>query len=97
VLQTLAQIATNEDPDDPDAVSFFLDHGSVPFGTRLFYLGPPLAAERVAALLTSVGARSLVRLLYTDERVTNWSELAVQSVQLWSITEYGDEVFVPHS
>ena len=97
VLGTLAQLQPNDLPDSPDAVSFFLDHGSVAFGTRVFYLGPPLAPERVAALLTSVGARSLVRLHYTDERVTNWSTLAVESVKVWSITEFGDEIFVPRS
>jgi len=99
VLRTLAQLQPNEaaataGDRSPDLVSFFLEHGSVPFGTRVFYLGPPLASDRVAALLTSVGDRSLIRLHYTDEGVTDWRTLAVGSVKLWRITEYGDEVFV---
>jgi uncharacterized protein (DUF58 family) len=97
VLQTLAQLQPNDLAEGSDAVSFFLDHGSVPFGTRVFYLGPPLAPDRVVALLTSVGARSLVRLHYTDERVTNWATLAVESVRLWRITEFGDDVFIPQA
>jgi len=94
ILQTLAQLHTDESPDAPDAVSFFLENGSVSFGTRVFYMGPPLAEEQVAALLSSVGARSMVRLYYTDERVTNWSMLAVETVRLYRITEFGDELLV---
>jgi len=95
VLQTLAQLQPNECAQD--VVSFFLEHGSVPFGTRVFYLGPPLASDRMAALLTSVGDRTLVRLHYTDEGVTDWRALPVESVKLWRITEFGDEVFVPQA
>ena len=104
VLQTLAQLQPNERPvatatsdRAPDVVSFFLEHGSVSFGTRVFYLGPPLASDRVAALLTSVGDRTLIRLHYTDEGVTDWRALTVESVKLWRITEFGDEVFVPQT
>lgn len=104
VLQTLAQLQPNEQPvattgsdRAPDVVSFFLAHGSVPFGTRVFYLGPPLASDRIAALLTSVGDRTLIRLHYTDEGVTDWRALHVESVKLWRITEFGDEVFVPQT
>lgn len=104
ILETLAQVQQNEQPVSPpeagaapDAVSFFLEHGSVPFGTRIFYMGPPLAPDRVAALLTGVGDRSLVRLYYTDEGVVDWRSLAVESVKLWRITEFGDEVFVPQT
>lgn len=104
VLQTLAQLQPNEQPiattdpnDAPDVVSFFMEHGSVSFGTRVFYLGPPLTPDRVAALLTSVGDRSLVRLHYTDQGVIDWRSLAVESVKLWRITEFGDEVFVPQT
>ncbi len=104
VLQTLAQLQPNEQPvatagpdRSPDVVSFFLEHGSVSFGTRVFYLGPPLASDRMAALLTSVGDRTLIRLHYTDEGVTDRQTLPVESVKLWRITEFGDEVFVPQT
>ncbi len=104
VLQTLAQLGPNEQPVATaaadyasDVVSFFLEHGSVPFGTRLFYLGPPLAPDRVTSLLTSMGDRLLVRLYYTDEGLTDRRTLAVESVRLWRITEFGDEVFVPQT
>jgi uncharacterized protein (DUF58 family) len=101
VLQTLAELQPNENPPGadggPDVVSFFLEQGSVSFGTRVFYMGPPLAPERVAVLLGSVGDRSLVRLHYTDEGVTNWRSLAVEAVKLWRITEFGSDVFVPEA
>ena len=69
----------------------------MPFGTRVFYLGPPLAPDRVTSLLTSMGDRLLVRLCYTDEGLTDRRTLAVESVKLWRITEFGDEVFVPQT
>lgn len=92
ILQTLAELQPND--RNADIVSLFLENGAVPFGTRVFYLGPPLAPERVAALLAGSGHRSLVRLHYTDEQVADWRSLAVESVDLWRITEFGDEIFI---
>ena len=90
VLQTLAQLRISN--EGPDVVEFFGARG-VSFGTRVFYLGPPLTPERVAGLLVAVRDRSLLRLHYTDERVRSWQELSVQSVDLWRITETGSEIF----
>ncbi len=91
ILETLAQLALNDQDEDP--VERLLEHGSIPFGTRLFYLGAPLAADSIAALASSTGDRSLLRLYYTDEGVRSWTDLATESVRLYRITEHGDEIF----
>ena len=91
ILETLAQLTTNELDEDP--VERFLERGATSFGTRLFYLGAPLSAESVAALVSSMGDRSLLRLYYTDEGVRNWNELSIEAVRVYRITEYGDDLF----
>ncbi|TFH06482.1 MAG: DUF58 domain-containing protein [Spirochaetales bacterium] len=91
ILETLAQLVPN--PRPADSVEVFLDRGRVSFGTRVFYMGPPLQPESVAALTSGIGDRSLVRLYYTDEGVRNWTELAVETMHIWRITEFGDELF----
>jgi len=93
LLTTLACIRPNDDPDQ-DIVSLFLEHGAVSFGTRVFYLGPPLDPDRVVVLASGVGQRSLLRLHYTDENVHDWRSLAVEAVELHRITEFGRELFV---
>ncbi|MFP4113166.1 MAG: DUF58 domain-containing protein [Spirochaetota bacterium] len=91
ILETLAQLTINEADDDP--VARFLERGSLSYGTRLFYLGAPLPEDSVAALVASMGDRSLLRLYYTDEGVTSWDELSIESVRVYRITEHGDELF----
>jgi uncharacterized protein (DUF58 family) len=92
ILRVLASIRINE--EQKDVVDLLLDRGSLSPGTRLFYLGPPLPPERVSGLLMGVRDRALLRLYYTDERVADWRNLAVQSVSLFMITEFGDELFI---
>lgn len=91
ILETLAQMETNDLDEDP--VERFLSAGSISYGTRLFYLGAPLAPDAVAALVASMGDRSLLRLYYTDEGVRNWRELGIEGVRIYRITEHGDELF----
>lgn len=91
ILETLAQLATNELDEDP--VERYLERASISFGTRLFYVGAPMSEDSLAALVTSIGNRSSLRLYYTDEGVRNWHELAVESVRVYRITEHGDELF----
>lgn len=91
ILETLAQLETNELDEDP--VERFLERGAISYGTRLFYLGAPLHPESVAALVSSMGDRSLLRLYYTDEGVANWTDLSIESVRVYRITEHGDELF----
>ena len=91
ILETLAQLTINELDEDP--IARFLEGRAISYGTRLFYLGAPLPAESVAALVGSLGGRSLLRLYYTDEGVRNWDELSIESVPVYRITEHGDELF----
>jgi uncharacterized protein (DUF58 family) len=91
ILETLAQITTNELDEDP--VERFLERSSVSFGTRIFYMGAPLPEESVAALATSVGDRSLIRLYFTEEGVSLPSAIATESIRVYRITEHGDELF----
>ena len=91
ILETLAQLTTNDQEIDP--VARFLERASTSYGTRLFYLGAPLAADTVAALVSSMGDRSLLRLYYTDEGVKNWHNESMESVRVFRITEHGDELF----
>jgi uncharacterized protein (DUF58 family) len=91
ILETLAQLTTNE--TDVDPIAWYLEHASISYGTRLFYLGAPLSSDTLAALVSSMGNRSLLRLYYTDEGVRNWHELSLDSVRVYSITEHGDELF----
>lgn len=91
ILETLAQITTNDLDEDP--VERYLERGTLSYGTRLFYLGAPLAPDSVAALVNSMGDRSLLRLYYTDEGVRNWDDIAVEAVRVYRITEHGDELF----
>ncbi len=91
ILETLAQITVNDLDEDP--VERYLERGSTSWGTRLFYLGAPLPAESIAALLRSMGDRSLLRLYYTDEGVRTWHELSVETVRVYRITEHGDDLF----
>jgi hypothetical protein len=56
-------------------------------------MGAPLPHESVAALVNSMGDRTLLRLYYTDEGVKNWHELSIESVRVYRITEHGDELF----
>jgi uncharacterized protein (DUF58 family) len=91
ILETLAQIVPN--PNDVDCVEVFLERGRVSFGTRVFYMGPPLAEEAVAAMTSAVGDRSLVRLYYTEEGVRDWRSYANPLVRVWKITEFGDDLF----
>ena len=93
LLGALAEIRACETAE-PDIVTLFLEQGAVSFGTRVFYLGPPLDPDRVIALATGLGQRSLLRLHYTDESVVDWRSLAVEAVELYRITEYGRELFV---
>ena len=91
ILETLAQITTNELDEDP--VERFLSRSSVSFGTRIFYLGAPLHEEAIAALATSVGDRSLIRLYFTEEGVSQNAAFAPEAIRVYRITEYGDELF----
>ncbi|MFW5737497.1 MAG: DUF58 domain-containing protein [Spirochaetota bacterium] len=91
ILETLAQLETNDLDEDP--VARFLERGAISYGTRLFYLGAPLHPDSVAALVSSMGDRSLLRLYYTDEGVANWDDLSIESVRVYRITEHGDELF----
>jgi uncharacterized protein (DUF58 family) len=91
ILEALAQLIPNSAP--VDCVEVFLERSKVPFGTRVFYMGPPLSAESVSALTAAVGDRSLVRLYYTDEGVRNWADLGNPLVHVWKISEFGDELF----
>ncbi|MFW5689053.1 MAG: DUF58 domain-containing protein [Spirochaetota bacterium] len=91
ILETLAQLTTNELDEDP--IGRFLERRSISYGTRLFYLGAPLEHEELAAIVTSMGDRSLLRLYYTDEGVRNWQDLAIEGVEIYRITEHGDELF----
>ncbi len=91
ILETLAQVTVNDLDEDP--IERFVEHGSTSYGTRIFYLGPPLPQESIAALVSSMGDRSLLRLYYTDEGVQNWHELSVETVRVYRITEHGDDLF----
>lgn len=105
VLQVLAQLRPNEGPPPPvvpgsdepsdDVIDHVLSRGPIPFGTRVFYLGPPLTAERVSSLLASVGDRARARLCFTDEQVSDARSQYPESVDVWRITEFGDDVIVP--
>jgi uncharacterized protein (DUF58 family) len=91
ILETLAQLATNDLDEDP--VERFMERGAISYGTRLFYLGAPLHPDSVAALVSSMGDRSLLRLYYTDEGVRNWDDVSIEAVRVYRITEHGDELF----
>ncbi len=91
ILETLAQLQSN--PNAVDPVKLFLERGSLSPGTRLFYLGPALDEERLSSLLTAVKTRSNIRLYYTEEGVARKEIARPEAVKLFTITEYGDELF----
>ena len=95
ILEILAQLVPNR--NRASCVEAFFEHGSVSFGTRVFYLGPSLSEESVAALTTAVGDRSLVRMYYTDEGIRRWGDWGNRLVRVWKITEFGDELFTLQS
>ena len=95
ILETLAQLIPNR--ERVSCVEVFLERGQVSYGTRVFYMGPPLSEESVTALTSAVGDRSLVRLYYTDEGVRSWADLGSRLVHVWKITEFGDELFTLQS
>jgi len=95
ILEILAQLVPNR--NRASCVEAFFEHGSVSFGTRVFYLGPSLSEEAVAALTTAVGDRSLVRMYYTDEGIRTWGDWGNRLVRVWKITEFGDELFTLQS
>ncbi len=91
ILETLAQITTNVLDEDP--IERFLSRSKVSFGTRIFYLGAPLSENSIAALATSVGDRSLIRLYFTEEGVAQNTAFAPEGIRVYRITEHGDELF----
>lgn len=91
ILETLAQLQSN--PEQVDPVKLLLERGSLSPGTRLFYLGPALDEDKLASLLAAVKTRSNIRLYYTEEGVARREVARPETVKLFTITEYGDELF----
>lgn len=94
ILETLAELDVNR--DEIDITRLLLERGTLAPGTRLFYMGPALAEDRLAGLLAAVKNRSLLRLHYIQEGAVR-EEATAPGVSSYQITEYGDELFTRKS
>ncbi len=64
--------------------------GSIPYGTRIFYIGPALDAESVIALSGLAHGETTLDLLYTSRRRREHERFIPASVTIREIPEYGD-------
>ena len=68
--------------------------GSIPYGTRIFYVGPSLDAESVIALMDMARGETTLELLYTNRKTAERDRFVPQSVPIRPIPEYGAFRFV---
>ncbi|MFP4644786.1 MAG: DUF58 domain-containing protein [Spirochaetales bacterium] len=68
--------------------------GSVPYGARIFYVGPPLDAETVIALTNMAQGETTIELLYNNRKTAKRESFVPRSVPIRSIPEYGAFRFV---
>ena len=68
--------------------------GGIPYGTRIFYIGPSLEAEQVITLTDMARGETTLELLYTNRKTAARDSFVPQSVPIRPIPEYGAFRFV---
>ncbi len=87
LLRALA--ACGSHPGRFDVSAFRSVSGSIPYGTRIFYIGPALEAESVIALSELAHGETTLDLLYTSRRSREHERFIPASVTVREIPEYG--------
>lgn len=88
LLRALA--ACSSQPGVFDVSALRTVSGSIPYGTRIFYVGPALDAESVIALSELARGETTLDLLYTSRRSRENERFVPASVTIRVIPEYGE-------
>lgn len=90
LLATLARLSANE--TDIDAVAMLFEKTTVPYGTRVQYVGPRLRRDQVDYLASRVRAGANMEFFYIQERARPEDSVRLRLFPEYVVREYGQAI-----